>query len=114
MSLKRIPFHYSEAFFRVASNGDAIQHFFNPNVSVPVIPVEGSGISNDTSSRLRKLRQRYSHRGRHMEISSRLSCMTLTEQNYFSNAEDLSNALSIGNKHVGMLTDAEHFGSIGL
>jgi hypothetical protein len=114
MGLKSIPFLSSSGFLKVDSNGDAIQDFFTANVSIPDLPAKEARFFSDSSLRLRILRQKKKHRLRNLDVGGRLSCLTSTEHKFYSDTKDLSDALNIGNKQVGMLTDAEHFGSISI
>jgi hypothetical protein len=114
MSFKSIPFLSSSGFLKVDSNGDATQNFFSTNVSISDLPIGGPRSFRDASFRLRLLRQKKTDRLRNTDFGGRLSCLSYTEHRFYSNTEALSDAVNIGSKQVGMLTDAEHFGSISI
>ncbi len=114
MNFKSIPFLSSSGFLKVDSYGDATQNFFSTNVSIPDLPVGEARFSRDASLRLRLLRQKKIRKLKNTDFGGRLSCLSSTEHRFYSTTDALSDALNIGNKQVGMLTDAEHFGSISI
>ena len=108
-----IPFHDSRILIRV-SNRVAMQDFSSITHSLPLAHATGTSTSADVSARLRKHRRRYDNIGAQCAISTKVSCMTLTDKQFSAAAEDLSNSFVLGQqRHIGVLPDAEHFGSLG-